>query len=60
MGPCEYFLTAEGLIERDKLNMANPPPLKPEPVKKTSEVTFETGVRSIGDYLQMPIIKPLE
>ena len=60
VGPHKYLLTEKGSRERDALNLANPPPSKPGPVEEAPESTPETGIRSIGDYLQMPITKPLE
>ncbi len=56
MGPLEYFLTEKGLVERDALNADNPPPPKPDPVKEIPG----TKKLSVEDYLQMPVIKPLE
>ncbi len=56
MGPLQYLLTEKRLIERDRLNRENPPPPKQEPIKETPG----TKKLSISDYLQMPVIKPLE
>lgn len=59
-GCYEHFLTKAGEQERDKLNTENPQPPKPYPAKETSEVILKTGIRSIGDYLQSPIIRSLK